>query len=422
MKKILLAALLCGASSSAFADNSGMNTKIEGLFNFESGSRLSQSHVPSDSKKISSYRDKFAFDTEACLAITASNTVNDMTYGARLGIQTSNQPRTSVSYAGSHIFLTNDNYGKLELGAARSANDTMAISAFDIVAGSGDHWDRYVYTPTGERFESSPVSDNAGSDSDIIYGPESSRKITYYTPHIKETFRFGISYIPDLSNVSVNGFGTDSTSSNKKRNIYVPIAGGTNSTLYQDQETAKDVLSYALTMDHSFGDNFDVKASISGENSNSSPKSGTIKTVDAKGDVVSGTSTSSYKLKKYSAYLAGLAIDIGKISVAGGYEKRFGFTSPIIDGNKKFSEFYNGAIAYKQGPATVSLLYSVGNDKGNRLTSYTFGTEYKLAPGFVPYFEITRFSGKGKKLFVTGNTDVFKSQGTVALIGATVKF
>lgn len=422
MKKLLLTALLCSASSTVFADNNGMTSTIDGLFNFEAGSRVSQTNVPASSKNVSSYRQKFALDSEACLGITASNTVNDMTYGARLGVATSTKPRSSVSYAGSHIFLKNDNYGKFEAGAARSAFDTMTLSAFDVAAGSGDHWDRYVYTPVGEEFESGPKSDSSSSDSDVVYGPESARKITYYTPHIKEMVQFGVSYTPDLSNVSVGGFGSDSTTSNKKRNIWVVDKDDpTRFNYYQDQATAKDVISYGVNINHSFADNFDAKLSISGQNGKAS-KPGTIKVMDVNKNAVAGTDTKYYKLSQFKSFAAGLVLDIGRVSLAGGYEKKTGFTNVIVDGSRKEDILYNGGIAYKNGPAAVSLVYSYGDNKGNHITSYTLGTEYKLAPGFVPYFEITRFQGKGRQLFVTGNKDVFKSKGTVALIGATVKF
>lgn len=422
MKKLLLTALLCGAASSASASDQGLTSKIEGLFNFEGGNRVSQTNVPADNKNLSSNKKNFALDSEACLAIVASNTVNEMTYGARLGIQTSTKPRSSASYAGSHIFLTNDNYGKFEAGAARNAFDTMSLSAFDIAAGSGDHWDRYVYTPTGEDFESGPKSDSSSVDSDIVYGPESARKVTYYTPLIKETIQFGVSYTPDLSNVSIGSFGTDSTTKNKKRNIWVKdSANATRFNYYEDQAAAKDVVSYAVNLNHNLTDCTDVKISLSGQNGKAS-KPGSIKIMDADKKVIAGTETKYYKLANFKSYAAGFVLDIGRVSLAGGYEKKLGFTNSIVDGKKKTDTLYNGGVAYNQGPASVSLVYSHGDNKGNKLTSYTLGTQYKLAPGLVPYFEVTRFNGKGGQLAITGNKEIFKSRGTVALIGATVKF
>lgn len=422
MKKLLLAALLCSSASNAVANDQGMTSKLEGLFNFEGGNRVSQTNVPVGEKNLSSNKKDFALDSEATIALVASNTVNEMTYGARLGIQTTTRANSSCSYPGSHIFLKNDNYGKFEAGAARNAFDTMSLSAFDIAAGSGDHWDRYVYEPTGENFESGPVSDSSSVDSDKVYGPESSRKVTYYTPLIKETIQFGVSFCPDLSNVSIDGFGTDSTTKNKKRNIWVQDSTDkTRFNYYQDQEAAKDVVSYAVNLNHNLADSTDLKISLSGQNGKAS-KPGTIQVMDSNKQVIANSETKYYKLSNFKSYATGLVLDMGRVSLAAGYEKKFGFTNSIVDGAKKSHTLYNGGVAYNQGPARVSLIYSYADNKGNRLASYTLGTQYKLAPGFVPYFEVTRFQGKGRYVAVTGNKDIFNSRGTVALIGATVKF
>ncbi|MBP7190401.1 MAG: hypothetical protein KA998_04090 [Rickettsiaceae bacterium] len=455
MKKIILIGALATATSSAFASSAiasnGMELKLGGLLYFESGIRVSQSKVPSDQKNVSANRKKFAFDGEANFSVTASNKVNDFTYGARIDVKTSTQSKSSASYNGSHIFLTSDDYGKLELGSGRSAFETMSMDAFDVAAGCGN-WDRYVASTTGVPVETNPAQNSSG---EFTYGAENPRKITYYTPKFRDMVQFGISYTPDTSNVGIGAMNTDSTAGDLRRSNFgktadaaaavPPVLGNVPDvyTQYTDQRTAKDLISYAVNFSHHIADDTDIQLSISGERS-ATTQNGKKKTnLDQNGAYINqaivaavpaaggaavpvnptdANSVTTYKLSRYSAWSIGTVLDYGNLSLGTGYTEKKGFAFKEVDGTCNKETYYNAGIAYKIGDAKVSFVYSMEKKSRNETDGYTFGTEYNLAPGLKPYAEFTYFRGSGKKLDLYRDNTVYRTKGTIAVLGLVVKF
>lgn len=429
MKKYILIGALATAASSAVAStaitSSGMELKLGGLLYFESGIRASQSKQ--SSKNVSANRKKFAFDGQANFSVTASNKVNDITYGARIDLKTSTQPKSSTSYNGSHIFLTSDDYGKLELGSARSASDVMSIDAFDITAGGGN-WDRYVDSTTGVPIETNPIENSSGI---YVYGAEGSRKITYFTPKFKDMIQFGVSYTPDTANVGIGSMSTDSTASDMKRSVFALIAGTRGASnavygLYSDQRTVKDLISYAVSFNKHIAEDTDFKIAFSGERS-SKVENGKIKSnLNADGNYIVGhtdaDSLTKYKLSRYSAWSVGGVIDHGNLSFAGGYTEKKGLSFKDIDGGCNKETYYNASTAYQLGDAKVSFVYSVEKKSRNIINGYTFGTEYNLAPGLKPYAEFTYFTGNGKKLPIYNDNTEYKTKGSIVTLGLVVKF
>ena len=131
-----------------------------------------------------------------------------------------------------------------------------------------------------------------------------------------------------------------------------------------------------------------------------------------------------YKIAGMRTYNIGAVLNYGVMSFAGSYtDLGKSLTSVEVDGaGKRKTKYYTAAAAYNQGPVGVSLFYARGQRLKNAVNSYTLGTDYKLAPGFVPYVEVTYFKGKGQKLPVIKNTTNLTRKGTIALIGATLKF
>lgn len=405
MRKIFLIAALTSLSTSAIA-NGDLTTKLEGKFNFESGIR-NQNKVPAGSKNVSINRQKFAFNSEAGFYFTASNTVDTVTYGARLGLQTSTQATNSASYNGSHLFLTSD-YGKLEMGSGFNSYTQMGISAIDIARGSGDNWDRYWYAPTAQFIDNSKA-DNNSPDNYRDYGTEGARNITYFTPVIKDVIQFGISYTPDTANIGIGSFGKDSTPSSSIRTFTK------GDYTYSDKKSYKDLISYGAVITHHIADNTDLKVALTGENATATRGTKTDNTTNP-------ATKTSYKLSNLKRYNIGAILNVNKWSFAGSYANQKGYTNAEINKNNNKTYFYTAGAAYQQGPAAVSFVYSVGNALKNKVSSYTLGTDYKLAPGFVPYVEVTYFQAKGKKLPIYTEPQTYKTKGTVALIGATLKF
>ncbi len=411
MKKIFLIAAIASLSTSAMAEN-GLSTKLEGKFNFESGMR-NQSKVPADGKNVSQNRKKFAFDSEAGIYLTASNTVDSMTYGARLGIQTSAQATSSLSYNGSHLFLQSD-YGKWEMGAGFNSYSQMSISGLDVARGSGDHWERYWYEPTNINFIPTPGDDNNAPDTYRDYGTEGARNVTYFTPVLKDLIQFGISYTPDTTNVGIGSFSKDSTPSSRIRTFEV------GNYTYSDKESYKDLISYGAVVTHHLADNTDLKVALTGETGKATKGTKMLTTEYNATKRPAGT---PYKLSNLKRYNIGAILNVNKWSFAGSYTNQKGYTNAEINKGNNKTYLYTAGAAYQQGPVAVSFVYSVSNALKNKVSSYTLGTDYKLAPGFVPYAEVTYFQAKGKQLPIYGASAAsYKTKGTIALIGATLKF
>ena len=103
-------------------------------------------------------------------------------------------------------------------------------------------------------------------------------------------------------------------------------------------------------------------------------------------------------------------------------------TSDNYQWDKRKNKFYTGGLAYNQGPMGVSLTYLRNDKLQNKLDSYTLGTQYKLAPGLMPYFEATAFNVKSKGYDAsdldngTATAVSKKYKGTAYMFGTKVSF
>lgn len=401
IKTYALAALLC-SSSLTYAED-GITTKISGSFKFESAFR-NQNHVPADQRNLSTHKKGMGFFTDAGLTGVASNTIDNFTYGARIALQTSTRRSASASNNGSFLF-TESEYGKLELGSGYDAGSIMRVTGLDIARGTADDWTNFMWTnPQIPMVMTPSVSylDSHFTGNRI----ETSRKITYFTPKFMDKVQLGISYTPDTNNT---GIGLISTDTSITRTATAP--DGTN---YVEKPGAKDAFSMAAVVTHNITDSVDVKVSLSGEIGKSA----------SKGMMTTPTNqVGYYKLSNLKTYNIGTIVNFGTLSFAGSYMDRGkSFSSLELDGNRRKSKFYTAGTAYNQGPVGVSLVYSLGEASKNTVSSYTLGTDYKLAPGFVPFVEFTYFEGKGKRLPIYNDTTKLKTKGTIALVGARLKF
>lgn len=406
MKRVFLLAALAGVASSAIAE--GLTTKIEGMFLFETALRK-QGKLPAENKNLSSEKKNVAISSEARFGITASGETDAMKYGAKIDLITTTQPNTWASFNGSHIFTESD-YGKWQFGSAYDAGSQMRLTGFEIAKGTGDNWTNYAFFDP--RIEYAWV-DTPGAS--ILAGnykknAESSRKVTYFTPKFMDKVQLGVSYIPDATNVGDAGF-SDRTS--KKARVVTA-----NGVIYSESPGVKDAVSVGATFEQNLSDCMNLKVAVTGEFGKSSKK-GDMSTTAAPTVV-----TRSYKIDGMRTYNIGAALNCGAMSFAGSYsDLGKSLMSKEVDGvSKRKTRYYTLGAAYTQGPVGVSLAYARGERLKNKMNSYTLGTDYKLAPGFVPYVELTYFQGKGQKLPVYNDNTKVTRKGTVALIGATLKF
>ena len=167
-------------------------------------------------------------------------------------------------------------------------------------------------------------------------------------------------------------------------------------------------------MEQNISDGIDLKLAATGEVGKAAGKAELFNTDDTKEETVLET----HKLKDLRTYNIGSVLNVGSFS----YAASFGslgksLTTPAYHKTGRDTLYYTGGIAYKQGPFSTSITYFRSDEFKNRVDCITIGTDYKLAPGFKPYAEISGFSFKGKPEFYP-NLKKKSTRGTVAIVGA----
>jgi len=438
MKKILLLGILSSLSTSAFAldiptslenKEASDNTqfKLEGLFNFQGGyaskkNTVNPDQLVTDSKageSINGARKKVKFYSESFFSASIKQQADELAYGAKIVLVPTSKLKTSPSLNGSHIFVESE-FGKVELGSPYDAASKLRITGGDIAAG-GD-WGTYGniddaalnYKGLSPEFAESEdyVQDvffrsKLGQISDKA---EPARKVSYYTPKI-QGIQAGISYTPDTGNT---GGGAIAASQSGIDEFKIE---GTDNT-YVINKNAKDALGAGISYEHNISDGVDLKVAASGEYGKSAGK---LRVIENKGKD-SEKLLNSYKLSDLATYNLGLTLDYGNFSYGASYGTLGkSLTTKEFHKTGRNTKYLNGAIAYGQGPIKTSVSYFKSNQFANTLNSVTLGSEYKLAPGLLPYAELSYFEAKGKPSFYP-EAPKRKTRGTVAVLGAKLKF
>ena len=391
--------------------------KLEALFNFQSGFS-SQNHLAAKDKFVSGDRKKLAFYTEAFFGATFEHDNGDLIYGAKIALIPTTKAKTSASYNGSHIYLKSD-FGKVELGSPYDAGSKLRIVADDIAAG-GD-WSRYAnFDGSNMQYKGLPVDSIYYKEYffDSVFRTkinqsndrfEPSRKISYYTPEYRG-FNFGISYIPDSGN---SGGATISPTSAGLSTVPLPDTENT----YVINRNVTDAFSLGGSYKHNLDENVAIKVALTGEYGKSAGK---IKLVQDKG-APNEVTINQYKLSDLKTFNLGAVLTYGNFSYSASYGTLGkSLTSKEFNKTGQNRRYYNGAVVYGQGPIKTSISYFKSNQFKNILNSVTVGSEYKLAPGLVPYAEVSCFNVRGRPSFYP-EAPIRKTKGTVAVLGAKLK-
>lgn len=398
-----------------------VKAKIEGRFTFESGF-VNQNKLAASEKKLTSNQKNFGIRTDAIVAISLANTAdNGLKYGGKLSLQTTTKVSGALGYTGSHIFLESD-YGKVELGSPYDAGSKMRISGDDPAATPKGGWNSYAKlgkTPMqydGAVPEFSTGADYyldstfKGKDNQLNDKTEAARKVSYFTPKIKG-FQFGVSYIPDSANTGIASF-TSSSSGKSVANL-----AGANHTL-EIKQAVKNAFSAGVSYEGSITDGVDIKLAATGEYGKSEGKVVEYRDKGKSTEIKLGED----KLTDLKTYNLGATLAYGNFSYGISYGNLMkSLTSKKYNLTGRNTDYYSAAIAYGQGPIKTSVSYFRSNQYKNIVDSVSVGTEYKLAPGLMPYAEISYFQAKGRPSFYP-EAPKKTAKGTVALIGARLKF
>lgn len=235
--------------------------------------------------------------------------------------------------------------------------------------------------------------------------------MNYYSPSYNG-FNFGVTFIPDIDQ-----HGTVT----RTKSVARDFASSSNDSPYNGAMGYKNIFQGALAYEGKMSQ-VAVKLSATGEAG------------DAKKDVNTGAAT-TYNRHDLRAYELGgslgykcftLGGSYGNLGKSGAYKSTVAGT-PV--GGKKDGHFWTAGLAYEHEKfgasfthfnsksaafAFVSGTPAYSNLKADTKT-YSLGMDYKLAPGFMPYAELTMFDMKDK----AANT---KNDGSVLLFGTKLNF
>ncbi len=397
------------------ADN--LQVKLEGAFDFQAAVRQ-QKNI--EGNNLTTNQKNSAFFSQSSLRAHVSNETDyGLKYGAIIGVRTTSRTKIFPGNNGSHLYTEAD-FGKLELGSRQNATSLMSQGAYSICMATCDDWFRYTNMGSlynggynnGGVSDYSPIYSGFGSN---VNGSEQVRTATYYTPQLHGV-QLGVSFSPDTANTGDNGSLTDGNGINKtnmydKTNQYTKITARTS---------VKNLVGAGVTFTHNLGEAFDVTLGAGLEQG---------KSVITATDAEDKNAVKANKLANHKLYNVGAVVAYGNWSVAGSYaDAGKSLTSDKYQWDKRKNKFYTGGLAYNQGPMGVSLTYLRNDKLQNKLDSYTLGTQYKLAPGLMPYFEATSFNVKSKGYDTsdldngTATSVSKKYKGTAYMFGTRVSF
>ncbi|MSP33985.1 MAG: porin [Rickettsiales bacterium] len=243
---------------------------------------------------------------------------------------------------------------------------------------------------------------------------EDATKISYYTPRING-WQLGGSFTPDTGNTGTSA-----------------VINGNNAG------NIKNVVSWALNYSNNIG-NLGFATSVTGENGQfQNSKAAT--TVD--GAIIRD---------RLNSYDAGIMVTYFGFTIGGSYgywgtslQQNKGIYScdynseqtlaaqncsdPITKG-KKFAgaKYYTTGLAYEFGPIAFSITTISSNFQKNKYQAQSFGIDYKMARGLMPYIEVTKFKFTSNQphasdIASTATKQIFDNKGYVGLVGVLFAF
>ncbi|MCB2082129.1 MAG: porin [Rickettsiales bacterium] len=366
MRKVFLyttvLAGLCGVAIKAEAR--GLDVIVGGEINFQAGYADQKSAF-----KTGQYtrETKFANDTEVHVNVEGQ-VDNGVRYGAVIEMEAdvnADARNEGLNADKTYIWLESAG-GRIELGNNEGAEAAMAVNAATIARGTGgiDGDDEFYINLGGTPFLIHPDLPAA----DIGGIAEDATKVTYYTPDMNGV-QMGMSYTPDQ--------GDGGTAS-----------GFTGEIPGTDQE---NVFGLGLNYQGQY-EEVGVEASLVGEFG------------DAE---AAGT-------EDVSAWGGGLVLSSRGFSLAGSYHD-WGDSGLAVGTVNDDQNVWTVGGAYETGPFGVSVTYLDSESQDHDFTNLSFGADYQLAPGLVPYVEVTLFDADE-------NGTTVDNDGSVVLVGAELSF
>ena len=317
------------------------------------------------------------FDSSATAHLTIKNkNLEKWSYGLQLALGTNNISRSGAgqSYLDrTYLWLDRDKFGKIEIGSNISAASAMQTNGASVAVATGGvdgSWAKYVNSDTFDSSGTAALRDEnfitypgllfQDSNFEEIGNHERSRKITYYSPKL-HGFQVGLSYIPDVDNKggSASMPNSDSDGNRQEKNA---LAGGIS--------WEKTIAPYR-----------EVKISLVSEYAKSN--------------------RSALDKANGRVYYDARAIEVGgtyrhnNIQIGASYGTHWNSNIQKISASIDNGFFYSAGIKYDFDSNTrSSLSYFYSEKFQNPMNIVSAGIEHVLAPGFLPYAEVTYLNMK----------------------------
>lgn len=359
MKRILLGTtMLIGAASLAAAAHADTpKITLGGVADFQYGAATNQ-----DLSTSSTRGSAFRADTEITLNVDGK-TDGGLGYGGFIALDadtTDDADSQGTNASRTYLYVDSKNWGRIQMGSDLGVTKTMKVDASTIARATGGiDGDFYRYMNVPAAAEATKVI--AKPDLILDYGfdgtagggallgdesTENANKISYYSPRFWG-FGLGASYIVDNDNVGQT-VGLATQADGEAQNI---VAGAVNWTGKFNQVG----IDLGATMETGHAQ---------------------LVTQDA-----------------LLTWQAGAKFSFMGFSVAGSYGDWDDSLRLKTLGNVD-ATFYTLGAAYETGPFGVSVTWLDSTYEGSSTTENEFnnlsiGADYKLAPGFTPYAEVS---------------------------------
>jgi outer membrane protein OmpU len=415
MKKTLLATTAVGLFAAASANAAGPTVTVGGYADFQVGS-ADQEGLYENSTGANVYSSDLhtRTDTEVYIKVDGK-TDSGLGYGALIELEADVNGDDNTTNANNNAERTfiylESGFGRVEVGATGDAGDALRVDAGTFARATGGiGGDFYQYVDLGTQNTPSAGSEfyvlpglptavgltgeaNAGSKNARAFA----NKISYYSPRI-QGLQLGVSYTPDQDERgTADGFSGDGNGN------CTPAAP---STAACTQTTGiENAWNIGLNYEGEF-EGFGIEASAQAEWGNTEDNAGVATTRD-----------------DLQAYAFGLAGSYAGFTLGGSYG--------IIDESSNRAtlnteiDYWTVGGAYVFGPFGTSVSYmdsTIENQSGTNDSEFqnlVVGADYQLAPGLMPYIEVSFFETDNNIPDIATTVD---NEGTVFLVGTELNF
>lgn len=454
--KLIISALLAGFAANAFAASNAPVVTLGGSIDTQFGhktekypfdSTLKISQLPNNDEDLiltSTRLSRWGIVNDTKVHIKVDGTGHGFRYGGliNLNTDTSQSKENESSVAHQTMMYVESCLGRFEAGSYTGAYDAMKVNGASVARATGGidgdwkYWvntdvDRPATPSNGTGLTTLAFAPSLPTAFDKSYEANSS-KITYYTPTY-HGFRAGVTFVPDTDQ---HGTITNLKGLTKSYTTFVfpghPNPGNLGSPNNTNSYTT--VFQGGVAFKHRFSNKVGFKLAALGE-------VGDAKKYLAGTNTVDRHDLRAYEIGAKVNYMgfgvAGSYGDWGKTGLAKTVTTVAGVVTPVS--NAKATHYWTVGLNYVHHCYGLSAGYLSSEGGGFGLVSgagagllgtnprydsrkgkaqvYSFGADYKAAPGLMPYLEVSSFRLNDKTDTATG-----KNSGTVVLVGSKLTF